>query len=196
MTTALLILKAIWNFLGKVFIWIMSNKRWSLIIILVIYGLFQTWQSNSLANDLNSADAKCTTQVNQVKADFDKYKADQKTAIETAKITVATQQQKWAEQLLQVEQNASQKIQDAAAAASAAQLANRGLSEQISRANERMSSASSEAVAEYAKTCNLLLEEMATAGGEIAKSADGHEIDTERLEESWDVIASEVKPSN
>ena len=196
MTTALLILKAIWNFLGKVFIWIMSNKRWSLIIILVLYSLFQTWQVNSQANDLNKADAKCVTKVNQAKDELKQYKADQKEAIETAKTTVATQQQKWAEQLLKVEQNASKKIQDAAAAARSVDVANRGLSEQISRANQRMSSASSEAIAEYAKTCNLVLEEMTTAGGEIAKSADGHEIDTERLEESWDVIASEVKPSN
>ncbi|ENU80580.1 hypothetical protein F975_01634 [Acinetobacter sp. ANC 3789] len=196
MTTALLIIKVIWDFLVKVFIWIMSNKRWSLIIVLALYGVFQTWQSNSLANDLNSADAKCATKVNQAKDELKQYKADQKEAIETAKTTVATQQQKWAEKLLKVEQDASKKIQDAAAAASALDVANRGLSQQISRANERMSSASSEAIAEYAKTCNLVLEEMATAGGEIAKSADGHEIDTERLEESWDVVASGEKPSN
>ena len=67
--------------------------------------------------------------------------------------------------------------------------------EQISIANQRLSAASSEAVAEYAKTCNLVLEGLATKGGEIAKAADGHEIDTERLEESWDVVASGVKPS-
>lgn len=196
MTTALLIIKAIWDFLCKVFIWIMSNKRWSLIIVLVVYGAFQTWQSNSLANDLNSADAKCTAKVNQAKDELKQYKADQKEAIETAKTTVATQQQKWAEQLLKVEQNASKKIQDAVAAAHSIDMANRGLSQQISRANERMSTASSQAVAEYAKTCNILLEGLAVEGGRIAQAADGHEIDTERLEESWDVVASGEKSSN
>ncbi|WP_111894282.1 hypothetical protein [Acinetobacter sp. MB5] len=195
MTTALLIIKAIWDFLCKVFLWVLSNKRWSLIIVLVIYSVFQTWQANSLASDLNSTDAKCTTKVNQVQADFDKYKADQKTAIETAKTTVATQQQKWAEKLLKVEQNANQKIQDAAAAARSAELVNHGLSEQINRANERLSTASREAIADYAKTCNSVLKNLAVRGGEIAKAADGHEIDTERLEESWDVVASGVKPS-
>lgn len=196
MTIALLIIKALWDFLCKVFIWIMSNKRWSLIIILVLYGLFQTWQVNSQANDLNKADAKCTTKVNQVKDELKQYKADQKEAIETAKTTVATQQQKWSEQLLKVEQNASKKIQDAAAAAHSIDMANRGLSQQISRANERMSTASSQAVAEYAKTCNILLEGLAVEGGRIAQAADGHEIDTERLEESWDVVASGEKSSN
>ncbi|MHA3048960.1 hypothetical protein [Acinetobacter sp. ANC 4639] len=78
MTTALLILKAIWDFLCKVFLWVLSNKRWSLIIVLLIYSLFQTWQANSLANDLNSADAKCAIKVNQVKDELKQYKADQK----------------------------------------------------------------------------------------------------------------------
>ncbi|MHA3061657.1 hypothetical protein ACX1NY_13705 [Acinetobacter sp. ANC 4631] len=173
----------------------LSNKRWALIIVLVIYGAFQTWQSNSLANKLNSADAKCAVKVNKAKDELKQYKADQKEAIETAKTTVAIQQQKWAEQLLKVEQNASKKIQDAVAAAHNVDLANRGLSEQISRANQRMSTASSEAITEYAKTCNLVLEDLAVEGGRIAKAADGHEIDTERLEESWDVVASGVKPS-
>ena len=196
MTIALLIIKASWDFLVKVFIWIMSNKRWSLIIVLALYSAFQTWQSNSLANDLNKAGTQCTEKVNQAKSELKQYKADQKEAIETAKTTVATQQQKWAEKLLKVEQNASKKIQDAAAAARSVDVANSGLSEQISRANERLSSASSEAVAEYAKTCNLVLEGLAVEGGRIAQAADGHEIDTERLEESWDVVASGEKPSN
>lgn len=195
MTTALLIIKAIWGFLGRAFVWIMSNKRWSLIIVLVIYGVFQTWQVNRLASDLNNADALCATKVNQVKTELKQYKTDQAEANQKAKTAVATLQQQWSEKLLKVEQNASKKIQDAAAAASALDLANHGLSQQISRANERLSSASRETIAEYAKTCNLVLEGLAVEGGRIAKAADGHEIDTERLEESWDVVASGAKPS-
>ncbi|WP_151710820.1 hypothetical protein [Acinetobacter brisouii] len=195
MTTTLLIIKAIWDFLCKVFLWVLSNKRWSIIIVLLIYSLFQTWQSNSLANDLNKAGAVCTEKVNQVKADFDKYKADQTEANTKAKIDAITREKTWAEQLLKVEQNASKKIQDAAAAARSVDVANRGLSEQISRANQRLSTTSSEAIADYAKTCNLVLEDLAVQGGRIAQAADGHEIDAERLEESWDVVASEEKPS-
>ncbi len=42
---------------------ILNNKRWTLIILLLIYALFQTWQSNSLAGDLNKAEADCKTKV-------------------------------------------------------------------------------------------------------------------------------------
>lgn len=43
--------------------WIWNNKRWSLIIILLIYAFFQTWQSNSLASDLNNAEIACEAKV-------------------------------------------------------------------------------------------------------------------------------------
>lgn len=45
--------------------WIWKNKRWTLIIVLLIYGFFQTWQSNSLAGDLNKSKADCKTKVQQ-----------------------------------------------------------------------------------------------------------------------------------
>lgn len=45
--------------------WIWNNKRWTLIIVLLIYGFFQTWQSNSLTGDLNKANADCKTKVQQ-----------------------------------------------------------------------------------------------------------------------------------
>ena len=196
MISALAILSAIWRFFCACFQWVLSHKRWSLIIVLALYGLFQTWQANSLANDLSKADAQCIAKVNQIKTELNQYKANQKTANEEAKTDAITKEKTWAEQLLKVEQNASKKIQDAAAAARSVNVANRGLSEQISRANERMSTASREAVAEYAKTCNILLEGLAVERGRIAQAADGHEIDTERLEESWDVVASGEKSSN
>ena len=41
------------------------NKRWALILVLLIYAVFQTWQSNSLAGDLNKAKADCKTEVQQ-----------------------------------------------------------------------------------------------------------------------------------
>lgn len=42
---------------------ILNNKRWTLIIILLIFSLFQTWQSNSLASDLNNAEIACEAKV-------------------------------------------------------------------------------------------------------------------------------------
>ena len=44
---------------------IWNNKRWTLILVLLIYGFFQTWQSNSLAGDLSKAKADCKTMVQQ-----------------------------------------------------------------------------------------------------------------------------------
>lgn len=44
---------------------IWNNKRWTLILVLLIYALFQTWQSNSLAGDLNKAEVDCKTKVQQ-----------------------------------------------------------------------------------------------------------------------------------
>lgn len=46
-------------------LWIWNNKRWTLIIVLLIYAVFQTWQSNSLAGDLSEAKADCKTKVQQ-----------------------------------------------------------------------------------------------------------------------------------
>jgi len=42
---------------------ILNNKRWALIIIFLIYSIFQTWQSNSLASDLNNAEIACEAKV-------------------------------------------------------------------------------------------------------------------------------------
>ena len=42
---------------------IWSNRRWSLIIVLLIYALFQTWQSNSLSGDLAKAKTECLAKV-------------------------------------------------------------------------------------------------------------------------------------
>lgn len=44
---------------------IWNNKRWTLIMVLLIYAVFQTWQSNSLTGDLNKAKANCKTKVQQ-----------------------------------------------------------------------------------------------------------------------------------
>ncbi|MCG2572385.1 hypothetical protein LVY74_02280 [Acinetobacter sp. ME22] len=193
MISALAILSAVWRFFCACFLWVLAHKRWSLIIVLVIYGVFQTWQVNSLASDLNNTDAKCTTQVNQVKAELKHYKANQTEANAKAKTNAITQEKTWAEQLLKVEQNASQKIQDAAAAARAAELANRGLSEQISRANQRLSTASKETIVDYTVANGALLEACTAEYRAMAEKADGHAVDAGRLSQAWDVVTETKK---
>ena len=97
----------------------------------------------------------------------------------------------WAHQLLESEQNANKNLQVALAAASDSALAVDRLSKQISDTDKRLSTGSNQALIEYAKTCNSVLETMADRGGAIAKSADEHAIDAERLDQAW---PQQVKP--
>lgn len=97
----------------------------------------------------------------------------------------------WANQLLESEQNANKNLQVALAAASDSALAVDRLSKQIGDTDKRLSTGSNQALIEYAKTCNSVLETMADRGGEIAKSADAHAIDAERLDQAW---PQRVKP--
>lgn len=91
----------------------------------------------------------------------------------------------WVNQLLESEQNANKNLQVALAAASDSTLAVDRLSKQISDTNKRLSTGSSQALIEYAKTCNSVLETMAERGGAIAAAADEHAIDAERLDQAW-----------
>jgi hypothetical protein len=117
----------------------------------------------------------------------------QKTLVETQRDLVASQQanevhdveQAWSQQLLESEQNANKNLQVAMAAASDSAVAVDRLSKQISDSDKRMSTASSQALIEYGKTCNSVLNTMAERGGAIAKSADAHAIDAERLDQAW-----------
>ncbi|WP_151742492.1 hypothetical protein [Acinetobacter seifertii] len=80
--------------------WILNNKRWSLIIVLSIFYLIQIGYTNHLAGKLKQADQKCLAQiqnierkqvkalaeaqnqVNQVSADYEKLKSEQRTKVE------------------------------------------------------------------------------------------------------------------
>ena len=97
----------------------------------------------------------------------------------------------WSKQLLESEKNASKNLQAALAAASDSALAVDRLSKQISDTDKRLSTGSNQALIEYAKTCNSVLETMAERGGKIAAAADGHAIDAEKLDQAW---PQQVKP--
>ena len=91
----------------------------------------------------------------------------------------------WSKQLLESEKNASKNLQAALVAASGSALAVDRLSKQISDADKLMPTASNEALIEYGKTCNSVLNTMAERGATISKSADQHAIDAERLDQAW-----------
>lgn len=123
----------------------------------------------------------------------------QKTLAETQRDLVASQhanevhevEQVWSQDLLESERNANKNLQVALAAASDSALAVDRLSKQISDTDKHLSSGSNQALIEYAKTCNSVLETMADRGGAIAAAADGHAIDAERLDQAW---PQQVKP--
>ncbi|RGD90578.1 hypothetical protein [Acinetobacter sp. SWAC57] len=157
---------------------IWNNKRWTLILVLLIYTLFQTWQSNSLAGDLNKAKANCDVRVAEAIAPYED-------AITKAKEQKAITEKAWSDKYIEVEQNAIKKIQDANAAARSADLAASGLSKQLSEANKRLSTAPRETIIEYTITNSELLEACTAEYRSVAEKADGHAIDVERLSKSW-----------
>ncbi|HAA06022.1 MAG TPA: hypothetical protein DCD99_01120 [Acinetobacter schindleri] len=163
-------------------LWIWKNKRWTLIIVLLIYGLFQTWQSNSLAGDLSKAKADCKTKVQQ---EVDKAVKPYQDAITKAKEQKVITEKVWSDKYIEVEQNAIKKIQDANAAARSADLAASGLSKQLSEANKRLSTAPRQTIIEYTITNSELLEACTAEYRSVAEKADGHAIDVERLRETW-----------
>jgi hypothetical protein len=117
----------------------------------------------------------------------------QKTLAETQRDLLASQranevhevEQAWSQELLESERNANKNLQVALAAASDSALAVDRLSKQISDTNKRLSSGTHEAIVEYGKTCNFVLQTMAERGGAIAAAADQHAIDAERLDQAW-----------
>ena len=161
---------------------IWNNKRWTLIIVLLIYAVFQAWQSNSLAGDLNKANAECKTKVQQ---EVDKAVKPYQDAITKAKEQKAITEKAWSDKYIEVEQNAIKKIQDANAAARNADLAASGLSKQLSEANKRLSTAPRQTIIEYTITNSELLEACTAEYRSMAEKADGHAIDVERLSEAW-----------
>ncbi|MEJ5034885.1 hypothetical protein WH243_14825 [Acinetobacter sp. MYb177] len=163
-------------------LWIWNNKRWTLIILLLIYAMFQTWQSNSLAGDLNKAKADCKSKVQQ---EVDKAVKPYQDAITNAKEQKVITEKAWSDKYIEVEQNAIKKIQDANAAARSADLAASGLSKQLSEANKRLSTAPRQTIIEYTITNSELLEACTAEYRSMAEKADGHAIDVGRLSEVW-----------
>ena len=161
---------------------IWNNKRWTLIIVLLIYAMFQTWQSNLLTGDLNKAKADCKTKVQQ---EVDKAVKPYQDAITNAKEQKAITEKAWSDKYIEVEQNAIKKIQDANAAARSADLAASGLSKQLSEANKRLSTAPRQTIIEYTITNSELLEACTEEYRGVAEKADGHAIDVERLSGTW-----------
>lgn len=154
----------------------LAIKNWKFIVMV------------ALAISLAFSIISCTSKSHQID-----LLESQKTLAETQRDLLASQhanevhevEQAWSQDLLESERNANKNLQAALAAASDSALAVDRLSKQISDTDKRLSTGSSQALIEYAKTCNSVLETMADRGGKIAAAADGHAIDAERLDQAW-----------
>ena len=157
---------------------IWSNKRWTLIIVLLLCLFFQTWQVNSLGGDLRNAETACDAHVAKAIKPY-------QDSIVKAQEQKAITEKAWSDKYIEVEQNAIKKIQYANAAARSADLAASGLSKQLSEANKRLSSAPKQTIINYTIANSELLESCTAEYRSLAEKADGHAIDVERLSEAW-----------
>ncbi|RSC23568.1 hypothetical protein [Acinetobacter sp. FDAARGOS_515] len=109
------------------------------------------------------------------------YITQQQLATEKAKVQAAQQEKVWAEQITQAEQNYNAKIKQIQSDAIAAQSSANSLSKQLASAKQRLSTASRETVIEYADSSSDILESCITEYREVARKADEHAADAERL---------------
>ena len=149
-----------------------------IILGLMIFIFGYVFYANSLAGKLADSEKVKT------KAIADAIKPYQD-AIDQAQEEKAAIMQTWSAKIIEVEQNAIKKIQDANAAARSADLAASGLSKQLSEANKRLSAAPRQTIIEYTITNGELLEACTAEYRTMAEKADGHAIDVERLSEVW-----------
>lgn len=144
-----------------------------LVLLLIALG-FSAWKSYALERSET-----------QREVDIAKAVKPYVEAIDKAQEEKASIMQTWSAKIIEVEQNAIKKIQNANAAARSADLAASGLSKQLSEANKRLSTAPKETIIEYTITNSELLEACTAEYRIMAEKADGHAIDVERLGDSW-----------
>lgn len=113
------------------------------------------------------------------------YITQQQLAAEKAKVQAAQQEKVWAEQIIQAEQNYNAKIKQIQSDVSAAQSSANSLSKQLNIAKQRLSTASREASNEYCATLGNVFERSIEEYTKMARYADEHRANEERLSEAW-----------
>lgn len=168
------ILSAIKRFFYVCVKWILENKRWALIIILLICCLFQSCQVNKLAG-----------QIKTLKQQHADYITQQQLAAEKAKVQAAQNERRWAEKITQAEQNYNAKVKQIQSDADSARSSADSLSKQLSIAKQRLSTAPRETIIEYSNTGSDVLERCITEYRAVAQKANEHAADAERLIMMW-----------
>jgi len=102
-----------------------------------------------------------------------------------AKADSALKEKQWSEQQLKAEQNYNAKIKQIESDSRLASASADSLSKQLKIASSRLSSATKETIIEYTNTNSDILEKCITEYQEVAKAADGHAADAEKLSDAW-----------
>ena len=113
------------------------------------------------------------------------YITQQQLAAEKSKVQAAQQEKVWAEQITQAEQNYNAKIKQIESYASDAQSSANSLSKQLSIAKQRLSTASRETGDEYCGTLGNVFERSIEEYTKMARYADEHRVNEEKLSEAW-----------
>ncbi|WP_315076969.1 hypothetical protein [Acinetobacter guillouiae] len=144
-------------------------------LLLVISALgIQSWRVNHFKSEFTLLDAKYKTEVAEAKA-----------LAEQAKTYAALKEKQWSEQQLKAEQNYNAKIKQIESDSRLANASANSLSKQLKVASSHLSSASKETIIEYTNTNSDILEKCIAEYQEVAKAADGHAADAERLIDKW-----------
>lgn len=153
----------------------------TVIIVLAVFLLLaittagvQSWRVNHFKSEYTLLNAKYKAEVAEAKA-----------LAEQAKASAALKEKQWSEQQLKAEQNYNAKIKQIKSDADLAQSNANSLSKQLKIASSRLSSASKESIIEYTNSNSDILENCITEYRTVAKKADGHAADAERLIEAW-----------
>jgi hypothetical protein len=130
----------------------------------------------------------CLGLLNHKTGQIDKYKQAEiilQAEIAKAKADSALKEKQWSEQQLKAEQNYNAKIKQIKSDSRIANASANSLSKQLKIASSRLSSATKETIIEYTNANSDILENCITEYRAVAKAADGHAADAERLIEGW-----------
>lgn len=130
----------------------------------------------------------CLALLNHKTGQIEKYKQTEiilQAESAKAKTSAVLKEKQWSEQQLKAEQNYNAKIKQIKSDADLAQSSADSLSKQLKIASSRLSSSTKETIIEYSTANSDILENCITEYRTVAKAADGHAADAERLIEAW-----------
>ncbi|WP_296277690.1 hypothetical protein [uncultured Acinetobacter sp.] len=130
----------------------------------------------------------CLALLNHKTGQIEKYKQTEiilQAENAKAKTSAALKEKRWSEQQLKAEQNYNAKIKQIEFDSRLANASADSLSKQLKVASSRLSNSTKETIIEYTNTNSDILEKCITEYRAVAKAADEHSIDAERLIEIW-----------